>query len=96
MRDLRQPSPSAPQFIPSSRRPRNPCIPKAQKAFQQARVNPEQVKKAVSGLSDRELAQLSQRATKAQRDFAAGDISTEMPILILVAVLPVILLSVYV
>lgn len=70
--------------------------PQAEKAFQKAHANPEEVKKAVSGLSDQELAQLSQRATKAQRDFAAGGISTEMLILILVAVILVILLAVYV
>lgn len=70
--------------------------PQAQKAFQRTHANPEEVKKAVSGLSDQELAQLSQRATKAQRDFAAGDISTEMLILILVAIILVILLAVYV
>lgn len=70
--------------------------PEAAKAFQQAHVNPEQVKKAVSGLSDHELAQLSQRATKAQRDFAAGAISTDVLILILVGIILVILLAVYV
>lgn len=70
--------------------------PQAEKAFQKAHANPEEVKKAVSGLSDQELAQLSQRATKAQRDFAAGDISTEGLILILVAVILIILLIVYV
>lgn len=70
--------------------------PQAEKAFQKAHANPEEVKKAVSGLSDQEVAQLSQRATKAQRDFAAGSISTEGLILILVAVILVILLIVYV
>jgi hypothetical protein len=70
--------------------------PEAEKAFQKAHANPEEVKKAVAGLSDQELAQLSQRATKAQRDFAAGDISTEGIILILVAIILVILLIVYV
>ena len=70
--------------------------PEAQKAFEKAHANPEEVKKAVSGLSDQELAQLSQRATKAQRDFAAGDISTEGLILIIVAIILVILLIVLV
>ncbi|MGH9589125.1 MAG: PA2779 family protein [Terracidiphilus sp.] len=62
-------------------------LPQARKAFQQAHVNPEQVKKAVSGLSDQELAQLSQRATKAQRDFAGGAITNEELILILLGVI---------
>lgn len=71
-------------------------LPQAKEAFQRAGVQPEQVKKAVSGLSDQELAQLSQRATKAQKDFAAGMISTEGLILIIVAIILVILLIVYV
>jgi len=62
-------------------------LPQAQKAFQQAHVSPEQVKKAVSGLSDQELAQLSQRATKAQSDFAAGAITNEELVLILLGVI---------
>lgn len=70
--------------------------PEAQKAFERARVNPEEVKNAVSGLSDQELAQLSQRSEKAQRDFAAGAISMEEMILIIVAIILVILLIVYV
>ncbi|HEV2136778.1 MAG TPA: PA2779 family protein [Terracidiphilus sp.] len=70
--------------------------PEAKKAFERAHANPEEVKKAVSGLSDQELAQLSQRATKAQRDFAGGMLGTEELILIIVAIILVILLIVYV
>lgn len=70
--------------------------PQAEKAFQKAHANPEEVKKAVSGLSDQELAQLSQRATRAQRDFAAGAISTDVLILVIVAIILIILLAVYV
>jgi hypothetical protein len=62
-------------------------MPQAKKAFQQAGVNPDQVKKAVSGLSDQELAQLSARAQKAQRDFAAGAISNEELIIIILGVI---------
>lgn len=61
--------------------------PQAQKAFQRAHANPQQVKKAVSGLSDQELAQLSQRATKAQSDFAAGRLSNEELILIALGII---------
>ena len=71
-------------------------LPQAKEAFEKAHANPEQVKKAVSGLSDEELAQLSQRATKAQRDFAAGMLGTETLILVIVAIILVILLIVYV
>lgn len=67
-------------------------LPQAQKAFRQARVNPEQVKKAVAGLTDQELAQLSSRAAKAQRDFAAGAISNNELILIIVGVILLIVL----
>lgn len=67
-------------------------LPQAQQAFQQTHVNPEQVKKAVSGLSDEELAQLSQRATKAQRDFAAGAISNKTLIVIIAGVILLIVL----
>ncbi|HEV2136777.1 MAG TPA: PA2779 family protein [Terracidiphilus sp.] len=66
--------------------------PQAQKAFQQARVNPEEVKNAVSGLSDQELAQLSQRATTAQRDFAAGAITNKELIIIVLGVILLIVL----
>lgn len=62
-------------------------LPQAQKAFQRAHVNPEQVKNAVSGLSDQELAQLSQRANRAQRDFAAGAITNDELIIILLGVI---------
>jgi hypothetical protein len=66
--------------------------PQAQKAFQRAHVNPQQVKKAVSGLSDQELAQLSARSQKAQRDFAAGRISNDELILIVLGVILLIVL----
>jgi hypothetical protein len=66
--------------------------PQAQKAFQRAHVNPQEVKKAVSGLSDQELAQLSARSQKAQRDFAAGAISNDELILIVLGVILLIVL----
>lgn len=71
-------------------------MPQAKEAFEKAHANPEEVKKAVAGLSDQELAQLSQRATKAQHDFAAGLLGTETLILIIVAIILIILLIVYV
>ena len=68
--------------------------PEAQKALESARMNPQEVNKAVSGLSDHELAQLAQRANKAQSDFAAGDIDNRDLLIILVAIAALILIIV--
>ena len=68
--------------------------PEAQKALESARMNPREVNKAVSGLSDQELAQLAQRANKAQSDFAAGDIDNRDLLIILVAIAALILIIV--
>lgn len=67
-------------------------LPQAQKAFQQAHVDPQQVKNAVSGLNDQELARLSARARKAQRDFSAGAIGTNELIIIILGVILIIVL----
>jgi len=68
--------------------------PEAQKALESARMNPQEVNKAVAGLSDHELAQLAQRANKAQSDFAAGDIDNRDLLIILVAIAALILIIV--
>ncbi|HEV2464664.1 MAG TPA: PA2779 family protein [Acidobacteriaceae bacterium] len=68
--------------------------PEVQKAIEAAHMNPQEVKGAVSGLSDQELAQLASRANKAQKDFAAGTISNHDLLLILVAIAVLILLIV--
>lgn len=68
--------------------------PAAEKALKSAKVDAQQVKTAVSTLSDQDLAQLSSRAEKAQADFAAGRISDRDLILILVAVAVLILIIV--
>jgi hypothetical protein len=68
--------------------------PKAEKALKSARIDPEQVKTAVSTLSDAELAQLASRAGKAQADFAAGTLSDRDLILIILAVAILVLLIV--
>src|SRR5260370_24019294 len=44
----------------------------AQKAMRDAKVDSVQVKNAIPTLSDKELADLSGRVTKAQNDFSAG------------------------
>jgi hypothetical protein len=68
--------------------------PKAEKALKSARIDPEQVKTAVSTLSDAELAQLASRAEKAQADFAAGTLSDRDLILIILAIAVLVLLIV--
>jgi hypothetical protein len=66
----------------------------AQKALKSARIDPAQVKAAISTLSDAELAQLVSRADKAERDFAAGRISDRDLLFIVVAIAVVILIIV--
>lgn len=68
--------------------------PTAEKAMKSAKVDPQQVKTAVSMLSDDDLAQLSARADKAQTDFAAGRLSDRDLIWIIVAVVALILIIV--
>lgn len=67
---------------------------KARQALESARMNPEEVKNAVAGLSDQELAQLATRAQKAQADFAAGSMSDRDLIIILVCIAALILIIV--
>ncbi len=67
---------------------------RAQKALQSAHMNPQEVKKAVAGLSDQELAQLASRAQKAQNDFAAGNMSDYDLLIILICIAALILIIV--
>ena len=67
---------------------------KAQKAIASAHMNPQQVQKAVAGLSDDELAQLSARANKAQADFAAGNLNDHDLLIILIAIAALVLIIV--
>lgn len=66
----------------------------AQQAMKSAHINPEQVKSAIPQMSDDELAQLSARSEKAQKDFAAGRISDRDLLIILVGVAVLILVIV--
>jgi hypothetical protein len=66
----------------------------AQQAMKSAHINPEQVKNAIPQMSDDELAQLSARSEKAQKDFAAGRISDRDLLIILVGVAVLILVIV--
>lgn len=68
--------------------------PHAQKALTSAHMNPQQVKQAVSRLSDDELARLAFRASKAQADFAAGRMNDRDLIIILIAIAALILIIV--
>jgi hypothetical protein len=67
---------------------------KAKAAIKSANIDPEQVKKAVAGLSDEELANLAARAQKAQDDFAAGTIGDRDLLIILVCIVVLILVIV--
>ena len=68
--------------------------PTAEKALKAAHIDGQQVKTAVSRLSDDELAQLAARASKAQKNFAAGHLSDRDLIIILVAIAALILIIV--
>lgn len=68
--------------------------PKAEKALKSANINPQQVRTAVSTLSDEEVAQLAARADKAQADFAAGNLSEKDLIWIILAIAVLVLVIV--
>jgi hypothetical protein len=66
----------------------------AEKAMRSAHIQPEQVQRGVSNLSDQELAQLASRAEKAQADFAAGNLSDRDLLIIVLAVAALVLIIV--
>ena len=68
--------------------------PTAEKAMRDAKFDPAQVKTAIPTLSDQELASLSQRATQAQQDFAAGTLSNQTLLIIILVLVAVILIAV--
>jgi hypothetical protein len=68
--------------------------PAGEKALQSARIDPARVNRAVGTLSDAELAQLAERARKAQADFAAGTLSDRDLIIIILAVVALVLIIV--
>ena len=68
--------------------------PAAEKALKSAKMDTQQVKTAVSTLSDQELAQLAAKADKAQADFAAGDLSERDLILIILGIAVLVLIIV--
>jgi hypothetical protein len=68
--------------------------PTAEKAMRSARMDPQQVKTAVSTLNDQDLAQLAARADRAQADFSAGNLSERDLVLIILGVAVLILIIV--
>jgi len=68
--------------------------PQAAKAFRDAHVNAQQVKTAVSALSDAELAHLAARAQQADSSFAAGTLDDRDLIVIILAMVALILIIV--
>ncbi len=67
---------------------------KARNAMQASQIDPQQVKSAISTLSDEELAQMAARANHAQQDFAAGRMSDHDLLIILVCIAALILIIV--
>jgi hypothetical protein len=65
-----------------------------QQALRSVHVDGNQVKQAVSTLTDAELARLAERAERAQADFAAGALSKEALLIIVIAVVVVIIIVV--
>jgi hypothetical protein len=68
--------------------------PEAAQAMKTAHIDPQEVHKAVSQLSDQDLATLAARSQKAQKEFAAGDLSNRDLLIILVGVAVIILIIV--
>ena len=68
--------------------------PQGEKALQRVGASAQQVKSAVSLLSDQELEQLAARAQKAQADFAAGRMTDHDLLIILIAIVALVLIIV--
>jgi len=68
--------------------------PTGARAIAIAHADAQQVKTAVSNLSDQELALLAARAQKAQADFAAGKMSDHDLLIILIAIVALVLIIV--
>lgn len=68
--------------------------PTAVSAMQSKHIDAAQVKNAIPTLSDTELADLSARATHAQQQFAAGTLSNQTLLIIILVLVAVILIAV--
>jgi hypothetical protein len=70
--------------------------PVAEQAMRDAHYNPEQVQRAVSTLSDQELASLAARSRDAQQKFAAGGLTkTELGLIAIAFVVVIIVIIVH-
>lgn len=68
--------------------------PTAQKAMQDAHIDPQQVKSAIPTLSNQDLANLAARATNAQQEFAAGHIGPGLFTIVVLAIILIIIVIV--
>jgi hypothetical protein len=69
---------------------------RAQKALTDAHIDGAQVKKAISTLSDEELAKIARRTQKVEKDFAAGDLGSGTLTLMVIAIAAVLIIVVLV
>lgn len=70
--------------------------PQADQALKNAHIDPQQVRTAINGLSDADMARFAARAHQAQSDFAGGFIGTHTLLLVLVGIAVLILIIVLV
>jgi hypothetical protein len=68
--------------------------PTAEKAMRDAKIDPVQVQKAIPTLSDRELADLSARATDTQQKFTAGVLGVGLLTLIIIVIAVIIIVAI--
>ena len=68
--------------------------PTAEKAMRDAHVDAVQVRTAIPTLSDKELADVSARATNAQQEFAAGHIGPSLFTIIILAIVVIIVVAI--
>lgn len=66
----------------------------AERAMRDAHIDANQVRTAIPTLSDKELSDLSARATSAQQEFAAGHIGPSLLTLIILAIVAIIIIAI--
>ncbi len=70
------------------------ATPEAQRAMRDSKIDAQQVRSAVPTLSDKELVDLSTRASHAQQDFAAGHIGPSLFTLIIIVIVVIIVVAI--
>jgi hypothetical protein len=68
--------------------------PTAEKAMRDAKIDPVEVQKAIPTLSDRDLADLSARATDTQQKFSAGVLGVGLLSLIIIVIAVIIIVAI--